>query len=418
MIDIFIALFLAIAGVGIGAFKRFGALEPAMTKKALRFLGIILVGVAVAFLTGVLSIEGKSNVGTVQWREDVKEALEQAKGEARPALLDATADWCAACKKLERDTFSDQRVVSALHEKGFVTIRIDLTDFEEGRKVLKSLGLETQSLPFVVFFMPDGRVNDGLTLYDFEPPDLFLHRVERSSVYHEHAPTPVEMWLGEGGIFLAILLCFLAGVAVSLTPCVYPTIPLVISAAGARPSVPFKSRMLHASIFVGGLVIVYSGLGVISALVGKGFGSQMGSWPVAVVLCLVFFALAASYAGFFTFPVSGSLAMLHNRVQGGVAKALVLGMTAGIVAAPCAGPVVVGILSIVAVQRQVIMGFVLMFFFALGLSLIYVAVAAVTAFIKKRPQGGTWSERIDLVFAVLFVLVALYYGKLGMNLFY
>ena len=417
MTDILVGIVIAVVGVGLGAFRVFDGYSVPVTKKAVRFFGVVLVGVGLAFLTRVLSITSKPDIEALEWREDAKEALEQAKTERRPALLDATADWCASCKKLEKETFSDPKVVQALRERRFITIRIDLTDFEEGKKFLKSLGLETQSLPLVVFFMPDGRVNDGLVLNDFEPPELFLHRVERSDVYHEHAPTPVEMWLGEGGLLLALLLCFVAGIAVSFTPCVYPTIPLALSAAGGEvEKVSFRTRSLRISIFIAGLVIVYSGLGVLSALLGKGFGSQMGSAPVALVLCLLFLALAMSYAEFFRFPSSGFLHSLAQSMKNGTAKALILGMAAGVGAAPCAGPVVVGILSIVAVQRQVFLGFSLMFFFALGLSLVYVAVALLKALLDRVPRQGAWAPRIDLVFAALFVLVAIYYGKLAISL--
>mgnify|MGYP000027956670 CR=1 FL=1 len=417
MLDILLALLLGVVGIVLGAFRRFDTEVVPITKKAFRFLGILLVGTALAFLTGVLSLAHNETVTPLEWREDVKEALEEAKKERRPALLDATAQWCASCKKLEKETLSDPKVVSALREKRFITIRIDLTDFEEGRKVLKSLGLETHTLPFVVFFMPDGKVNDGLVLNDYEPPELFLRRIERSDEYHEHAPTPVEMWLGEGGLFLALFFCFLAGVAVSFTPCVYPTIPLAISVAGGESGrVPFTTRAFRIAIFIGGLVITYSSLGVISAIVGKGFGSQLGSAPVVVVLSVLFFILALSYAGFFTFPTSGLLAGLHRGVQNDKAKALVLGMTAGVVAAPCAGPVVVGILSIVAVQRQVLIGFMLMLFFALGLSVVYVAVAILRALVDRKPKQADWTQKIDLVFATLFILVAIYYGKLAVRL--
>jgi len=111
MTDILVGIVIAVVGVGLGAFRVFDGYSVPVTKKAVRFFGVVLVGVGLAFLTRVLSITSKPDIEALEWREDAKEALEQAKTERRPALLDATADWCASCKKLEKETFSDPKVV-------------------------------------------------------------------------------------------------------------------------------------------------------------------------------------------------------------------------------------------------------------------------------------------------------------------
>lgn len=381
-----------------------------------RLLGLLVVAFGIAFIVGILRFEDDRNDQRLEWRTDVEQALAEAKAEGRPAILDATAAWCASCKELEEKTFSDPEVKKALSR--FMRIRVDMTAFDEAQRRLDRLGISVQALPLVAFFLPDGRLNPGVTLNDFEPPSLFLKRLERAEVYQEAPLSRVEVWLGEHGILWALVLVFFAGIGVSLTPCVYPMIPITIATIGAGSIGPserpkFRLRLFRTLLFVSGLCFTYAILGVTAGATGSGFGAWMQHPLVTGGLAALFGALAASYVGFFRFDVPEVLKARASRSSKGLLKAFLVGAAAGAGAAPCAGPVVVGILAVVATSGDVALGLVLMLAFGFGMGLLFFAVGLSTEALRLLPKGGAWTARVELIFALLFLVVAIYFGSLA-----
>lgn len=417
MIDILIGLGLVIAGTALGAFKPDLATLGTAGRlwKAAR---LALVAAGLAFLLGFLSLGTDSTGESLKWRSDLEKALPEARKAGRPVVLDTGAEWCAACKELEHKTLADPRVVKALRE--FVTIRVDMTAFDEAQERLKKLGIEISSLPWVGFFLPDGRLNPGVTLTDFEPPGPFLERIEQATVFREAGLSPVESWLGEKGLVIALLLVFLAGIGVSLTPCVYPMIPITIAVVGAGggggsgDTVPFARRVFRSVAFVGGLAVTYASLGVLSAALGKGFGSWLQHPAVTLSMAALFTALAASFVGFFRIDLPAGLKARMGRSRGGLLGAALVGAATGFVAAPCAGPVVVGILAVISGTGDMVLGFFMMLFFALGMGVLFFGIGLSTAFLDRLPRSGTWMERVEIVFAIAFLVVAVYYTRLAL----
>lgn len=412
MIDLAFGFLLAVTGVVLAIFR---ANIDTFASRVRRLLALLAAAFGFAFLLGILSLAEKHAPGIV-WREDLEVALREAKAQGKPAIIDATAEWCAACKQLDRRTFSDPTVQSAL--KDFVTIRIDMTRFDEAAQRLQELGIDVKSLPLVAFFLPDGRINPGVTLRDFEPPSLFLRRLEAASTYRETALTPVEVWLGQGGIPWAFLLAFLAGIGVSLTPCVYPIIPITMAIVGARnssgPPPGFRRRLTRSLVFVAGLALMYTLLGVASAVLGFGFGSWLQHPIVTGGVALLFFILGCSYVGFFTLDIPASLKQKITTQRAGLIGIALLGASSGIVLAPCAGPVVVGILAIISTTRDVALGAAFMLVFASGMGLLFLAVGASTFVLERLPKSGRWMQVTEVLFAICLFVVAIYYGKLAM----
>jgi thiol:disulfide interchange protein DsbD len=212
------------------------------------------------------------------------------------------------------------------------------------------------------------------------------------------------------GFFWLLLLAFGAGFATSLTPCVYPMIPITIGIIGAR-SAGRRSKGLQLSLlYVLGIALTYSTLGTTAALTGSLFGGILQNVWVVVGVCLVFVVMALSLFGAFEIQVPANFATRMRGVHGsGAPGALLLGLVAGIVASPCIGPVLVAMLAFVAASGSVLLGFTLFFVFALGLGVLFVVLGTFTGLLAGIPKSGNWMLAVRYVFGLVFMGVALYY---------
>src|SRR5262249_48347374 len=124
-------------------------------------------------------------------------------------------------------------------------------------------------------------------------------------------------FLAGGQFAVAAGVIFLGGLLTSLTPCVYPLIPITVGVFGARKAESRGKAVILTAAYVGGMGIVFATLGVVAALAGKAFGTSLGSPIVAVGLALFMLALAASMFGAFELALPTGLATKLNTVGGG-----------------------------------------------------------------------------------------------------
>ncbi len=210
--------------------------------------------------------------------------------------------------------------------------------------------------------------------------------------------------LGRGSV-LAFAVAFGGGVLTSLTPCVYPLIPITVSIFGARKAAGRGEAVLLSALYVLGIAVMYSALGLAASLSGAAFGSAMQSpWAVGFV-ALVLAAMAASMFGLFDLQLPQSWQQRLSRVGGtGRAGAFAMGLVSGIVAAPCTGPVLAAALAFVASQGSPLLGVSIMFAYALGLGLLFFLIGA---FSLSLPRSGPWMETVKSVFGVALSAAAL-----------
>ena len=219
-------------------------------------------------------------------------------------------------------------------------------------------------------------------------------------------------------VSLAVL--FGAGVLTSLTPCVYPMIPITaaVIAGTSREDQP-KSRTVALTLtYVVGLATVYAVLGAIAGWSGQLFGTVSASpWALlAIGNLLLFFALAM----FDVIPVrvpQRLIAWAGSRGGGSYGAVFILGATSGIVAAPCGAPAFAAVLAWVAATRAGLMGFVYLFVFSLGMTALLVVVGLFSGSLSRLPQSGKWMVTVKRVAAVIMLGVAQYYFiQAGYNL--
>jgi thiol:disulfide interchange protein DsbD len=232
------------------------------------------------------------------------------------------------------------------------------------------------------------------------------------------ATPPADLGSGQGsggrfaaaGLWLQLLLTFLAGLALNLTPCVYPLIPITISFFLAQKQQGARAAWPLAIAYVLGMSVTYSALGVAAAIGGKLFGAALQSPWVVGLIVLVMLALAASMFGLWELQVPGFIMNLSGG-RGGLGGSLVMGLVVGLVAAPCIGPFVLGLLTYVGQRQDPLLGFLLFFVLSLGLGVPYLLLAIFTGALDRLPNSGAWMLGVRKLFGVLLIGLAAYFLK-------
>ncbi|MDT3697409.1 MAG: protein-disulfide reductase DsbD [Ignavibacterium sp.] len=215
--------------------------------------------------------------------------------------------------------------------------------------------------------------------------------------------------LESSGIFLSLIFVFLAGLALNLTPCVYPLIPITIGYFGGQAEGKTSRLVLLGLLYMLGMALTYSVVGVITSLSGAVFGSLLQNPIVIIVIVLLFVALALSQFGVYEFKLPDSLVAKAGGAKGGTFGAFFMGLTMGIVAAPCIGPFVLGLVTYVAAKGDPLYGFLMFFVLALGLGFPYLILAIFSGKIKSLPRAGIWMEGVKHIFGFLLIGMALYF---------
>jgi len=213
----------------------------------------------------------------------------------------------------------------------------------------------------------------------------------------------------EKGLPYAIIAFFIFGLALNLTPCVYPVIPLTIGYFGGQSGRSKGSSFLMASFYVIGIAIIFAILGLISGLAGKQWGFLFQNPWFVIVVTTIILAMAASMFGAFEITVPSWLTASLGKSREGNIGALVMGLTVGIVIAPCAAGIIIGLVGLVAKLGIVAKGTLLFFIMGLGLGLPYLILATFSGLLTKLPQSGIWMIWVRKLFGVLLVGVALYF---------
>lgn len=217
----------------------------------------------------------------------------------------------------------------------------------------------------------------------------------------------------ETNLLLAFFLVFLAGVLTSFTPCIFPMLPITISILGYHANKGNRSHnIVRAISYVLGIAVTYSLLGVIAALTGQLFGSALTNKYLLSGLCLLFVVMALGMWDVFEIQVPAFIRNRFATAKGhGLSGAFVMGLVAGVVASPCVGPVLVSILSFVSATRDVVLGFSLLFTFAMGLGLIFIIIGAFSHALHLLPKSGAWMNFIKFILGAGMWIASLYYAQ-------
>lgn len=210
----------------------------------------------------------------------------------------------------------------------------------------------------------------------------------------------------------ALALLFAAGVATSLTPCIYPMIPITAGILGGTAA-EGRSRgrtALLTACYVVGLATVYASLGLVAGLTGTLFGTISAN-PWAYLSFGVLLQLAG-LAMLDVLPLQAPARVLAwaGRLGGDSPGAVfLLGATSGLVAAPCGAPAFAAVLTFVAGTQSAVWGFAYLFVFSLGMTALLVAVGLSAGTLAALPRAGRWMVRIKRLGGVLLLAMSAYY---------
>ena len=216
-------------------------------------------------------------------------------------------------------------------------------------------------------------------------------------------PGPLYGW----AMIWTLLGIFVGGMALNLTPCVYPLIPITISYFGGRSG---KGQLIgHGLCYIGGLSITNSTLGVVTALTGGLMGAMLQSPIVLTGIAAILILFATSLFGFWELRLPSGLMQAASKSYAGYLGTLFMGLTLGVVAAPCIGPFVLGLLTWVARMGSPWLGFIIFFTLSLGLGLPLFFLAIFAGQIDKLPRSGEWMIWVRKLMGWVLVGMAAYF---------
>ena len=217
-------------------------------------------------------------------------------------------------------------------------------------------------------------------------------------------------------LLLTFVGIFLIGLALNLTPCVYPMLAITVSIFGQQGESRSTQVFLRALIYVLGISTMYSILGLIAALTGGLFGSILQSPVVLLLVSLLFFALSLSMFGVYELQMPSSLlSRLGGQRSAGLFGTWLSGLFVGIFAAPCVGPPVIGLLTLVGHRGDPLFGFLVFFVLSLGLGFPYLILGTFTGLLQKLPRSGDWMNWVKKLMGIMLIAVGCFYLALAVN---
>jgi thiol:disulfide interchange protein len=236
----------------------------------------------------------------------------------------------------------------------------------------------------------------------------------------EAASEGITMRTGFWGVLLTMGLIVLGGVALNLTPCILPMIPINLAIIGAGAQAGSKKRgFALGSTYAAGMAVAYGVLGLVVVLTGSKFGTLNSSPWFNLAIASVFLFLALAMFDVVNVDLSRFQNSSGGESSGSKSKFIVaytMGTVAALLAGACVAPVVISVLlqATTLHAKGVTIGLLLPFLLGLGMGLPWPFAGAGLSFL---PKPGKWMVRVKYGFGVMIVLFAFYYGHLAFGLF-
>lgn len=423
-----IVVALGIVTLLLGVFAGRAFIDPyALTttaQKARRWLGIGLLILGLYVTAGAFFEPQPLAPGQgLPWQDEaaIDPTLTQAKAENKPVMLDFWSKSCTNCKVLERETLLHPTVAPTLRAD-FALLKVNTDVLYEADRprydAFKQAFGNIDNQPYVVFLNARGEFLPDLSFHGLKSAEELLPilpTVADAAPGGESGEGGLARQIEEDGLLAVLLLVFLGGLAASLTPCVYPLIPITISVFGAREATSRLQAFGLSTVYVGGIVLTYTALGLVAASVGKGIGEAMKSPWVLVGLAALMIAMGLSSLGLYEIGLPTSLQTRLSMAGGkGALGALIMGLVAGLVATPCVGPILVTVLVFVAQTQDLALGALLLATFALGMGMLFLVLGTFAGLLSRLPRSGPWMVAVKTAFGAVFFVVALYYLRLAL----
>ena len=212
---------------------------------------------------------------------------------------------------------------------------------------------------------------------------------------------------------IALPLLFGAGLLTSLTPCIYPMIPITAGIiTGTAGEDATRGRVIGLTLaYVLGLAILYALAGLLAGLSGSLFGTLASSWWAQTLIALLLALFGLAMLEVVPVPVPRRLTEWAGGLGSGSYPAVfLLGATSGLVAAPCGAPAFAAVLTWVSTTQSAGLGFLYLFVFSLGMTALLVAVGIFSGSVSVLPKAGPWMGRLKKLAGFVLLAMATWYG--------
>lgn len=210
--------------------------------------------------------------------------------------------------------------------------------------------------------------------------------------------------LSHGGLTI-VLLVFLGGLMTSLSPCILSMLPIMLGYIGGLENPTKTKGFITSATFVLGLAVTFALLGIVASLLGKAFGQIGPAWIYIVGFFSILMGL--QLIGIINFNLPGLQAMPEKK--GGVLGSFGVGLLFGLVASPCATPVLAVLMTYVAGQGVLWYGALLLFIYGLGHGIPLIIAGTFTAVLKSLPRLKKWGHYITYLSGGLLIVLGLYF---------
>lgn len=207
---------------------------------------------------------------------------------------------------------------------------------------------------------------------------------------------------------LDYLWAFLGGFLASLSPCVYPLIPITAGFIGVSSSGRRLRGFTLSLSYVTGIAITYSILGLVASLTGQLFG-LISSHPITyLAVGFVFILFGLSMLDLFVLPLKNLIKLPALKKQNHI-SILILGLSSGLVVGPCVTPVLGAILAYLVTKKNIFYGVSMLVCFSYGLGLIFILVGIFSSLLINLPKLGRWMQGIKRISALIVIAMGLYF---------
>ncbi len=212
--------------------------------------------------------------------------------------------------------------------------------------------------------------------------------------------------------WFAPFIALLAGVLTSFTPCCLSSIPLVIGYVGGTGGSDTKKAFKLSLLFSLGMAITLTVLGTLASLLGKLMGTSSSIWYIFLGVLMVLMALQI----FELYNFIPSNYLMAKNPKKGYIGALIAGILGGIFSSPCATPVLIVLLGLVAKSGNVFWGILLLLLYSIGHSFLVMIAGTSIGFVNKitsNPQYGILSVVLKYLMGIIILFIAFYMFYLG-----
>jgi thiol:disulfide interchange protein DsbD len=243
---------------------------------------------------------------------------------------------------------------------------------------------------------------------EVRPIHAEIFQPSRETIFPKGRDTRPFAPVQRGGI-LSLLIIFLGGLGLNLTPCIYPLIPITVGFFVAQGAGSSRWVFILSLFYVLGMAITYSILGTVAALTGSLFGSALQNPLVLLLIAFVLVALSLSMFGVYEIRMPAFFTRIAGQSSRGIFGALLMGLTVGILAAPCIGPFIIGLLSYVGQKGDPVLGFWTFFVLALGMGTPFIFLGILSGSLNRLPHSGEWMVWVKRIFGFVMLGMAVYF---------